>query len=99
MNSQKYKKEIYPEDFNEDDKLEFDILLEQSKMLFPNLSNEEWLIKTGVISFIRKKKNGDNEPLNKDEIAKIKNDYLDKTSIYYYEEPILKPEEQVEIEA
>ena len=36
MNSQKYnKEELYPEDFDEDDKLEFDLLLEQSKMLFP----------------------------------------------------------------
>ncbi len=36
MNSQKYnKEELYPEDFTEDDKLEFDLLLEQSKMLSP----------------------------------------------------------------
>ncbi len=30
MNSQKYNKdEIYPEDFDEDDKLQFDLLLEE----------------------------------------------------------------------
>ena len=32
MNSQKYnKEELYPENFTDDDKLEFDILLEQKK--------------------------------------------------------------------
>ena len=56
MNSQKYKKEVYPDDFNEDDKLEFDLLLEQSKIMFPKLASEEWLIRTGVIAFLRKKK-------------------------------------------
>ena len=34
MNSQKYnKEELYPEDFTEDDKLEFDLLLEQSNSI------------------------------------------------------------------
>ena len=41
MNSQRYnKEELYPEDFTDDDKLTFDILLEQSKQLFPNLMND-----------------------------------------------------------
>ena len=49
MNSQKYnKEELYPEDFSGDDKLEFDMLLEQSKMLFPKLANDDWLIKKGI---------------------------------------------------
>ena len=57
MNSQKYnKEELYPEDFTDDDKLEFDILLEQSKQLFPKLANEEWLIKKGVFAYMERKK-------------------------------------------
>ena len=36
MNSQKYnKEELYPEDYSEDEKLQFDMYLEQAKMLFP----------------------------------------------------------------
>ena len=94
MNSQKYKKEVYPDDFDEDDKLEFDILLEQSKLMFPKLSGEDWLIRNGVISYLRKKKNGDVEPPSNEEIAELKNKYINKTSVYHYEEP----KERVEIE-
>ena len=51
MNSQKYNKdELYPDDFTDDDKLEFDLLLEQSRMLFPKLANDE-----GIYAFMRKK--------------------------------------------
>ncbi len=37
MKSQRYNKnEIYPEDFDEDDKLQFDLFLDQSKCYFLN---------------------------------------------------------------
>ena len=46
MNLQRYdKEELYPTDFTDDNKLNFDILLEQAKQLFPKLSNDIWLIK------------------------------------------------------
>ena len=48
MNSQKYnKEELYPEDFSEDEKLQFDMYLEQAKVLFPKMANDEWLIQKG----------------------------------------------------
>ena len=87
MNSQKYnKEELYPEDFTEDDKLEFDILLEQSKMLFPKLSNDDWLIKKGIFAYMRKIKMGDTEPPSQEEIASIRNQYTKDT--IFYTEPI-----------
>jgi len=87
MNSQKYnKEELYPEDFDEDDKLEFDLLLEQSKMLFPILVPDEWLIKKGIYAYMRKKKLGDVEPPSQEEIAKIRNSYTKDT--IFYTEPI-----------
>lgn len=87
MNSQKYnKEELYPEDFTEDDKLEFDLLLEQSKMLFPKLMNDEWLIKKGILAYMRKNKMGDVEPPAIEEIAKIRNQYTKDT--IFYTEPI-----------
>ena len=80
MNSQKYnKEELYPEDFTEDDKLQFDLYLEQSKMLFPKLMNDEWLIKKGIFAYMRKTKMGDTEPPSQEEIAMIKNQYTRDT--------------------
>ena len=83
MNSQKYnKEELYPEDFTEDDKLQFDMFLEQSKMLFPKLANDEWLIKKGILAFMRKQKLGDTEPPSQEIIASIRNQYT-KDTIFY----------------
>ena len=82
MNSQKYNKdELYPDDFDEDDKLQFDMYLEQSKMLFPKLSNDDWLIKKGIFAYMRKTKMGDTEPPSHEEIASIRNQY---TKILYF---------------
>ena len=95
MNSQKYNKdEIYPEDYDDDDKLEFDILLENSKMLFPKLANDEWLIKKGIHAYIRKKKIGDVEPPTQEEINEIRNRYTNDT-VFHYKEPENKPYENI----
>ena len=57
MNSQRYnKEELYPEDFTDEDKEKFQVYLDQSKLLFPKLAGEEWLIKKGILAFKRKKK-------------------------------------------
>ncbi len=85
MNSQKYnKEELYPDNFTEDDKLQFDMLLEQSKMLFPKLANEEWLIKEGIFAYMRKQKLGDTEPPSQETIANIRNQYT-KDTVFYTE--------------
>lgn len=87
MKSQKYNKdEIYPDDFNDDDKLEFDVLLVQSKILFPKLAGEDWLIKKGILAYMRKNKLGDTEPPSQEEIASIRNQYTKDT--IFYTEPI-----------
>ena len=92
MKSQVYnKEELYPEDFTDEEKIEFDLLLEQSKMLFPKLAGEEWLIKQGIIAFINKRKMGDVEPPSQEEIANIRNKYTNDT--IFYTEPIEKPED------
>jgi hypothetical protein len=92
MNSQKYnKEEIFPDDFDEDDKLQFDLYFEQSKMLFPKLSNDEWLIKKGIFAYMRKSKMGDIEPPSQEEIADIRNQYTKDT--IFYTEPIEVNEE------
>jgi hypothetical protein len=83
MNSQRYNKdEIYPDDFDENDKLQFDLFLEQSKLLFPKLANDDWLIKKGIFAYMRKQKLGDTEPPSQEEIASIRNQYT-KDTIFY----------------
>ena len=86
MNSQKFNKEIYPEDFTEEDKERFDILLKQAQFLFPNLVGEEWLMKTAILAFMRKEKKGDTEPSTNEEIEAIKKQYT--TNTVFFTEPI-----------
>ena len=97
MNSQKYnKEELYPEDFSCDDKLQFDMYLEQSKMLFPKLANDEWLIKKGILAYMRKEKLGETEPPSQEEIATIKNQYTNDT--IFYTEPIEEVNKEIIVE-
>ena len=91
MNSQKYnKEELYPEDFTEDDKLQFDIYLEQAKQLFPKLAHDEWVLKLGITAYIRQEKTGNFEKASDEEIAKIRSRHTNDT--VFYTEPIEKYE-------
>ncbi len=60
MNPQKYnKEELYPDDISCDERLQFHMYLEQAKMIFPKIANDEWLmIIKGIFAFMRKEKNG-----------------------------------------
>lgn len=90
MNSQKtITKEIYPEDFEEEDKLRYDVLLEQAKILFPKMINEEWALRCGIIAFMRKEKQGIDTNATEEEINKIKQNY-DNEAVYYTE-PVNEP--------
>ena len=94
MKSQEYNKdELYPEDFTDEEKIEFDLLLEQSKILFPKLLNDDWLIKKGIIAYMNKKKKGDIEPPTDEEIAQIRNKYTKDT--IFYTEPIEENQKNV----
>ena len=87
MNSQKYNKdELYPAEFDEDDKLQFDMYLEQSKLLFPKMVGDEWLLKMGIKAYMLKEKRGIDEKPTEEEIAEIKNKYTKDT--IFYTEPI-----------
>lgn len=83
-------KETYPIDFTEDDKLRFDMLLEQAKFLFPKMMNDEWVLKMGIFAFMRREKlNLDDTKATDEEITEIKKQY-DKGAVYYTE-PINEP--------
>ena len=97
MNSQKYDKDtLYPEDFTEEDKLQYDTYLEQSKYLFPKMSNDEWLLRMGILAYMRKQKTGDTEPPSQEEIAAIKNQYTNDT--IFYTEPIEEVNKEIIVE-
>ena len=82
MNSQKKKDTLYPENFTEEDKLNYDIYFEQSKQLFPNLAGDEWVLRMGILAFMEKEKRGITEPPTEEEINEIKERY-NKDAVYY----------------
>ena len=87
------KEEIFPEDSTEDDKLNFDILLNQSKQLSPKLAKDEWVLRMGILAYMKKEKQGDSEPPSQEEISSIRNQYTKDT--IFYTEPI-EPIEPIE---
>lgn len=72
-------KEIYPQDFNEEQKKEYDFYIRQSKLMFPEA--EEWTLKLGVEAFIRL---GDKErkEISKEQIEEIKSKYDNENKVY-----------------
>jgi hypothetical protein len=97
MNSQIYnKQELYPEDFDEDDKLQFDMYLEQSKQLFPKMANDEWLLKMGIIAYMKKEKQGGGATVSPEEIAEIKNRYTQDT--VFYTEPVEQEAKEITVQ-
>jgi hypothetical protein len=75
-------KELYPPSFDDDDKIRFDILVAQSKLLYPHLENDEWLIKLAVIHHINQER-GRNMDISSEEIKKIKEQYDNLPNIYF----------------
>ena len=77
--SQAYTEEIYPEDFSDDDKLNFDVLLAQALNIYPNI--EIWIIKLAIIAHINKEK-GKGVPLDREEAEKLRKQFLNIQPIY-----------------
>ena len=77
--SQEFKTEIYPEDFDDEDKLNFDNLLAQALNIYPNI--ELWIMKIAIIAHINKEK-GKGVPFDREEAEKLRKQYLDIKPIY-----------------
>ena len=65
------KEQFYPEEFSEKDEFIFDFLFEQSKLLFPKLACNEWVLKVGIFNFMKKEEekklnNSIQKPINND---------------------------------
>jgi hypothetical protein len=82
--SQQMNKDIYPECFTDEDKVNFDILVAEAKRIFPKY--EEWMIKIAVSAHIYQEK-GLTIPKSKEEIEELKSKY-DLTDTKLYETPV-----------
>ena len=88
--SQQMNKDVYPDCFDEHDKVEFDLLVAEAKRIFPRY--DEWLIKLATTAHIYQEK-GLAIPKSKEEIEELKSKY-DLSGNRVYETPV---DENVEV--
>lgn len=80
--SQRFKNEIYPSDFTDDDKLLYDDLLVQSKLHHPEIAkSDEWILKMAIKAYIRQE-TGKMKVLSDDEVEELKEKYKLKNSCF-----------------
>jgi hypothetical protein len=71
----------YPDDFNDEDKLEYDTLYAQAQVLHAKTAQEEpFIIHTAIIGHIRAKK-GMEMPYTDEELQAVKNSYMLKSKV------------------
>lgn len=77
----------YPEEFTEEDKIEYDTLYAQAKLIHCEVEKENpFIIHTAIIGHIRAKK-GMEEPFTDEELEAVKNSYKLKSKIIDCELP------------
>lgn len=77
----------YPDEFTESDKLEYDVLYAQAKIIHEEIEKENpFIIHMSIIAHIRAKK-GMEEPFTNEELEEIKNSYVLKSRIIECSEP------------
>lgn len=75
IKSNELKEIPFPDEFNDDDKLEYETLLNESKVIHPDIyNNERWIIHYAIIMYIRSK-NGFKNPYTDEELQKIIDNY------------------------
>jgi hypothetical protein len=77
--SQAFKEEIYPDEFTDDDKVNFDSLLAQATNIYP--SYENWIMKLAIVAYINKE-NGRGIPLDQEEAIKLRAKYMNVQAVY-----------------
>jgi hypothetical protein len=75
IKSNTLKTPVYPEEFTEEDKAEYDLLYSQSKLIHPDIENENpFIIHMSVIAHIRSK-NGKVVDFTDEELEEIRKSY------------------------
>lgn len=106
IKSNEFKKtdELYPEDFTEEDKIRFDELWEEAKIIHADVfKTDPWIIRLAIIGYIRANK-GQAEPFSNEDLEHLKSQYKLETrefttdisnNPYLYDKdnnPIFKPD-------
>lgn len=77
----------YPDEFTEDDKLEYDTLYAQAKVIHTDIERDNpFIIHMSIIAHIRAKK-GMEQPFTNEELEEIKNSYILKSTLVECNEP------------
>jgi len=81
-------KEIpYPDDFNENDKLEYDTLYAQAKLIHTDVAKDNpFIIHTAIIGYIRAEK-GLAEPFTNEELEAVRDSYKLASKVIECKEP------------
>ena len=88
--SQVLKKTIYPEDFTDDEKMQFDHLNVESKLYHADIyKKDKWLVHLAIIAYIRKQRNGGDDDiiLNQSELDEMKEQYKLKSLVFQTDVP------------
>lgn len=81
------KQTPYPEEFTEEDKIEYDTLYAQSKLIHADVEKETpFIIHLAIICHIRAKK-GMAEPFTDEELQELKDRYVLKSKVIECKEP------------
>lgn len=82
-----FKETMYPDEFTEEDKLEYDTLYAQSKLIHADVEKETpFIIHLAIIAHIRAKK-GMAEPFTEEELEEVRNKYVLKSKVIECKEP------------
>ena len=111
IKSNQLKDVPYPSEFDEDDRLEYDRLDAEAKVLHADIYKNEWfIIHYAIIAHIRAKK-GYEVPISDDELLALKDKYIltarevkcngDEIPLLYDKEnnPIFKPDDELFVDS
>jgi hypothetical protein len=87
IKSNEFKQTMYPDGFSDDDKLEYDTLYAQAKLIHNDVERENpFIIHTAIIGYIRAKK-GMGETFTDEELLKVKESYKLESKVIECKEP------------
>ena len=87
IKSNEFKQTMYPDDFTEEEKLEYDTLSAQAKLIHPEVAKDNpYIIHISIIGYLRAKK-GMECPFTDEELLKVKESYKLESKVIECKEP------------
>ena len=82
VQSQRFKEEVYPSDFDDDMKFMYDDLMVQFRLHFPHIAQkDEWVLKMATRVHIREQ-TGKTVKLTEEEVVELKEQYKLKNNLF-----------------